>query len=57
VRGKNSYEDEDSRLLRKSNKSERRDGNKADRKYSKRQLSDYSCLEDALDEEDYLLDD
>jgi hypothetical protein len=57
VRGKKSYEDEDSRWLQKSNKSERRNGNKANRKHDKRVLSDYTCLDDALEDEDDLLDD
>jgi hypothetical protein len=48
-----SYEEEDSRQLRKPNAHERKQSSRQDRKHFKRSLTDYTCLEDALDDEDY----
>ena len=50
--GKKSYEDDDSRWLPRTNVHEKRNSNKADRKHTKRQLSDFSCLSDCFEDED-----
>lgn len=50
-----SFEEEDSRQLQRPNAHERRNSSRQDRKFTKRALNDYTCLEDALedDEDDY----
>lgn len=48
--------DEDS-VLRKPNAHERKNESKKYRKQTRRALTDYTCLEDALEDEDYLYDD